>query len=299
VHYYRVAKSEIRQQKQLDIKADHAKVRFEARKERLARDKIAREEKHKAAAEARKARMNSGTSEAKTEKSAVAAALARVKAKKAQQTQGSENITAQTVAPPAENEQKSQVSAAIARAKAKKLAAQQNTATYKSEPQSAMGDVPSAVDDKKAKIAAAVAKAKARKLAEKNNNSADDSDLPLDNKIIVEAATPVNQADMVVPANDKKAKIAAAVAKAKARKLAEKNNNSADDSDLTLDNNIVIEAATPANQADIVVPADDKKAKVAAAVAKAKARKLAQQQAKLTANPSEEKTNKPVKSELT
>ncbi|MFT7432133.1 MAG: electron transport complex protein RnfC, partial [Colwellia sp.] len=135
--------------------------------------------------------------------------------------------------------------------------------------------------------------------AEKNNNSADDSDLPLDNKIIVEAATPVNQADMVVPANDKKAKIAAAVAKAKARKLAEKNNNSADDSDLTLDNNIVIEAATPANQADIVVPADDKKAKVAAAVAKAKARKLAQQQAKLTANPSEEKTNKPVKSELT
>ncbi|MFT5850817.1 MAG: electron transport complex protein RnfC [Colwellia sp.] len=354
VHYYRVAKSEIRQQKQLDLKAEHAKVRFEARKERLARDKIAREEKHKTAAEARKARMNSGTSEAKTEKSAVAAALARVKAKKAQQTQGSENVTAQTEAPPVENEQKSQVSAAIARAKAKKLAAQQNTATYKSEPQSALGDVPPAIDDKKAKIANAVAKAKARKLAEKNKNSADDSDITLDNSIVIDADAQANQADMLVPADDKKAKIAKAVAKAKARKLADKNKNSADDSDLTLDNNIVIEADAQANQADMLVPADDKKAKIAkavakakarklaekntnsaddrdltldnnividadaqanqadmlvpaddkkakiaAAIAKAKARKLAQQQSKSTANTSEEKTNKPVKSELT
>ncbi|MBA6393991.1 hypothetical protein H4J45_07810, partial [Colwellia sp. BRX10-6] len=77
------------------------------------------------------------------------------------------------------------------------------------------------------------------------------------------------------------------------------NKNSADDSDLTLDNNIVIDTDAQANQADMLVPADDKKAKIAAAIAKAKARKLAQQQAKSTANTSEEKTNKPVKSELT
>jgi electron transport complex protein RnfC len=213
--------------------------------------------------------------------------------------------------PPAVDDKKAKIAAAVAKAKTRKLAEKNNNSADDSDlpldnkiiveaaTQANQADMVVPADDKNAKIAAAVAKAKARKLAEKNNNSADDSDLPLDNKIIVEAATPVNQADMVVPANDKKAKIAAAVAKAKARKLAEKNNNSADDSDLTLDNNIVIEAATPANQADIVVPADDKKAKVAAAVAKAKARKLAQQQAKLTANPSEEKTNKPVKSELT
>ncbi|MBA6396133.1 hypothetical protein H4J45_18920, partial [Colwellia sp. BRX10-6] len=73
-----------------------------------------------------------------------------------------------------------------------------------------------------------------------NKNSADDSDLTLDNNIVIDTDAQANQADMLVPADDKKAKIAKAVAKAKARKLAEKNKNSADDSDLTLDNNIVI-----------------------------------------------------------
>jgi len=61
VHYYRIAKAEIRQQSALDIQAEKAKERFEARKLRLERDKKARDEKTKKAAEARKARMNSGT----------------------------------------------------------------------------------------------------------------------------------------------------------------------------------------------------------------------------------------------
>jgi electron transport complex protein RnfC len=210
VNYYRISKSEIREQKQLDIKADHAKVRFEARKERLARDKIAREEKNKAAAEARKARMNSGTTEAKTEQSAVAAALARVKAKKAQS-----NVQApvQEETPSTNTGQKSQVAAAIARAKAKKLAAQQNIAPEKPVSVNENTDTKKPVDDKKAKIAAAVAKAKARKLAEKANNN----ELTTDNPIISEKTEPVSNAEKAV--DDKKAKIAAAVAKAKARKL--------------------------------------------------------------------------------
>jgi electron transport complex protein RnfC len=210
VNYYRISKSEIREQKQLDIKADHAKVRFEARKERLARDKIAREEKNKAAAEARKARMNSGTTEAKTEQSAVAAALARVKAKKAQS-----NVQApvQEEAPSTNTGQKSQVAAAIARAKAKKLAAQQNIAPEKPVSVNENTDTKKPVDDKKAKIAAAVAKAKARKLAEKANNN----ELTTDNPIISEKTEPVSNTEKAV--DDKKAKIAAAVAKAKARKL--------------------------------------------------------------------------------
>jgi len=210
VNYYRIAKSEIRQQTQLDIKAEHARVRFEARKERLARDKIAREEKQKAAAEARKARMNSGTTEAKNEMSAVAQALARVKAKKAQtntQTPSNEETPLANVG------QRSQVAAAIARAKAKKLAAQQNMTVEKTTLVDESSNSEQAVVDKKAKIAAAVAKAKARKLAEKT---------PVKHVNVGDTATDLkveqvsNTEKTVV---DKKTKIAAAVAKAKARKL--------------------------------------------------------------------------------
>jgi len=214
VHYYRVAKSEIRQQKQLDIQAEHAKVRFEARKERLARDKIAREEKHKAAATARKARMNSGTTEGKTEKSAVAAALARVKAKKALQTQPSDKIAVETQASSDIVEQKSQVAAAIARAKAKKLAAQKNASTEAPISVNKTNESNQPADNKKAKIAAAVAKAKAKKLVEKNSNKV----LALNESIISEKTvqtSTVKNSDEV-----KKVKIAAAVAKAKAKKIA-------------------------------------------------------------------------------
>jgi len=214
VHYYRVAKSEIRQQKQLDIQAEHAKVRFEARKERLARDKIAREEKHKAAAAARKARMNSGTTEGKTEKSAVAAALARVKAKKALQTQPSDKIAVETQASSDIVEQKSQVAAAIARAKAKKLAAQKNASTEAPISVNKTNESNQPADNKKAKIASAVAKAKAKKLVEKNSNKV----LALNESIISEKTvqtSTVKNSDEV-----KKVKIALAVAKAKAKKIA-------------------------------------------------------------------------------
>jgi len=282
VNYYRISKSEIREQKQLDIKAEHAKVRFEARKERLARDKIAREEKQRIAAEARKARMNSGTTEAKSELSAVAQALARVKAKKAQtniQTPANEETSSSNVA------QKSQVAAAIARAKAKKLAAQPNITIEKTRPVGENTDTTKVVDDKKAKIAAAVAKAKARKLAEK----ADAKDATVDDNPINEKSVQVSKTEQAVV--DKKAKIAAAVAKAKARKLAEKT----DAKDVALDDNPINENSEQVINTEQAVV--DKKAKIAAAVAKAKARKLAAQQAKLAANPSDEITNEQPKSE--
>jgi electron transport complex protein RnfC len=275
VNYYRIAKSEIRQQTQLDIKAEHAKVRFEARKERLARDKIAREEKQKVAAEARKARMNSGTTEAKSEMSAVAQALARVKAKKAQT-----NVQASTneEVPSANDGQKSQVAAAIARAKAKKLAAQQNIAVEKSIVVNENTDAPKPADDKKAKIAAAVAKAKAKKMAEK----AKDNALNVDNTTNDEKVEQISNLEKA--ADDKKAKITAAVAKAKARKMAEKTKDNA----LNVDNTTIDEKVEQIS--NLEKTADDKKAKIAAAVAKAKARKMAKKTA-LDATPSNEITN--------
>lgn len=263
VHYYRVAKAEIRQQNLLDIKAEKAKVRFEARKLRLEREKLAREEKHKKAAEARKARMNSGTAQANSEKSAVAAALARVKAKKAQSNTNEEVVD--TPAPEV-SEKKSQVSAAIARAKAKKLAAQKASEAEKSltednliekdikESASTKNQTEKNVDDKKAKIAAAVAKAKAKKLA---TNSNQEESLPKESTKTAELS----------PAEKKKAKIAAAVKKAKAKKQqAEKIKE------------IPISSAENTSESkkgsEVTDATLDKKSRIAAAVAKAKAKKL-------------------------
>ncbi len=272
VHYYRVAKSEIRQQKQLDIKAEHAKVRFEARKERLARDKIAREEKHKAAAAARKARMNSGTAAGNNEMSAVAAALARVKAKKAGQAQSSISEAQETLPPKADNGQKSQVAAAIARAKAKKLAAQTNSSTKAANATTNISNnTEGTVDDKKAKIAAAVAKAKAKKLAVKSVPLVESSSTSN-----VEVSKTLNSdVETKATADDKKAKIAAAVAKAKAKKTASQQAKTTASVDSNLSNNKVLNT-----EVDVPLPADAKKDKIAAAVAKAKAKKLASQQEK-------------------
>ena len=284
VHYYRIAKAEIRQQKLLDIKAEKAKQRFEARKARLEREKKAREEKHKKAAEARRARMNSGTEEANKEKSAVAAALARVKAKKAQQTTtGTDddkksqvsaaiarakakkqaqksNVDAaeplnESTAPAQKDEKASRVAAAVARAKAKKLAQQEDKQDEpETVPPSSNETVP-ASDDKKARVSAAVAKAKAKKMA---SNVADNSEV---------TSEPVQPSNKDIEIDEKKARVAAAVAKAKAKKLA------AHDAD----NNNATEV--PIQETDNASPVDDKKARIAAAVAKAKAKKLTEKAA--------------------
>jgi electron transport complex protein RnfC len=186
VHYYRIAKAEIRQQQQLDLKADKAKVRFEARKLRLEKDKIARQEKHKKSAAARKAAMNKPTPEATGAKSAVAAALARVKAKKASQSQNStntesakNNVSSNTALPlePADD-QKSQASAAIARAKAKKKlkADSAQTPSNINVVDTPVEEKPStsqqkSIDVKKEKIAVAIAKAKAKKKMKENSEN--------------------------------------------------------------------------------------------------------------------------------
>ena len=277
VHYYRVAKAEIRQQKLLDIKAEKAKVRFEARKLRLEHEKIARAEKHKKAAEARKARMNAGTPAAKSEKSAVAAALARVKAKKAQSNSNDDNAKDATVTAVASqsveqvDDSKSQVANAIARAKAKKLA-QQNQAKVESI-------------DTGQDIA----------LAKPSTMKQIDTEKAHDNKAELSTAPKVN---------DKKSKVASAVAKAKAKAQAKKqskhtvepvkletteaqsdsNKTDSDNKLSSLSDNVDITQETDTS-AIKVSETSDKKAKVAAAVAKAKAKAQAKKQSKHAAEP--------------
>ena len=74
VHYYRIAKSEIRTQQHEKDLADKARQRFEERKARLEREQKEREERHAKAAEARRQAMNEKGNDAKDK---IAAALAR------------------------------------------------------------------------------------------------------------------------------------------------------------------------------------------------------------------------------
>ncbi|MGQ9444454.1 electron transport complex subunit RsxC [[Pasteurella] aerogenes] len=158
-------------------------------------------------------------------KAAVAAALARAKAKKLAAQQGEaenigevsavENVT-NTENPVATEPKKAAVAAAIARAKAKKLAAQQGEAENIGEV-SAVENVtnaenPVAMDPKKAAVAAAIARAKAKKLAAQQGE--------VENVGEVSAAENVTDEENPVATDPKKAAVAAAIARAKAKKLA-------------------------------------------------------------------------------
>jgi electron transport complex protein RnfC len=300
VHYYRIAKAEIRERQQLDLKAEKAKVRFEARKLRLEKEKVARQDKHKKAAAARKAAMNKATPEATGAKSAVAAALARVKAKKAAKDSGqianeSPQETLKDISDSATNtadDQKSQVAAAIARAKAKKKlkadSANKPSSNIETDNTGRVGKDAEKVssteqtnnNDKKAKIAAAIAKAKAKKL-NKPTKPSETSEAVKNTTVEKPISIPQTSND------DKKAKIAAAIAKAKEKALAKTKVESTVEVDESQDSSLLgkptPEADEPgkttlSNQVESEtkvkpVPVLDKKAKIAAAIAKAKAKK--------------------------
>ncbi|MFM5531389.1 electron transport complex subunit RsxC [Aeromonas veronii] len=228
-------------------------------------------------------------------KAAIAAALARAKAKKAAQAgESAEPMTAEAVAAPAvdADQQKAEVdpkkaaiAAAIARAKAKKAEAN-------GEPVSAangtvadagsQGDAP--VDPKKAAIAAAIARAKAKKAAQLDESS--EGDLTA-NAGTSEAVATENEA-----VDPKKAAIAAAIARAKAKKLAQQGDSvgaedaeikpaaSAETRDVAVAKSEVNTSQSDTTESEAV---DPKKAAIAAAIARAKAKKLAQQSASTSA----------------
>ncbi|GGO72421.1 electron transport complex subunit RsxC [Bowmanella pacifica] len=284
VHYYRVAKAQVRQQEEEKQKADKARDRFEARKDRLEQEKAERELKHQQAAEARRQAMASRGDNATDSATAaldraklrqqatsptsetgsndkVAAAIARAKARKEAQAIEESQATPEAQTP--EQDKQDKVAAAIARAKAKKAAqAAENTDSPDSVP---------ADTDKQAKVAAAVARAKARRAAQ----AAENTDAP----------------DSAPADTDKQAKVAAAVARAKARKAAQaaENTDSPDSAPADINKQAKVAAAVARAKARKAAqaaentdapdsaPADtDKQAKVAAAVTKAKARKAAQ-----------------------
>ena len=241
-------------------------------------------------------------------KAAIAAALARAKAKKAAQAGDSaEPVTAEAVAAPAvdADQQKAEVdpkkaaiAAAIARAKAKKAEASgepvsaANSVTAEAGTQ---GDAPSAaseaVDPKKAAIAAAIARAKAKKLAQQGDSA--EGDLTANAGTSESAATQSDAPSAASEAVDpKKAAIAAAIARAKAKKLAQQGESagaegaqsepaaSAQTRDVAVAKSEVTTSQSDTAASEAV---DPKKAAIAAAIARAKAKKLAQQSASTSA----------------
>ncbi|HHP0450304.1 TPA: electron transport complex subunit RsxC [Vibrio harveyi] len=193
-----------------------------------------------ARAKAKKAQQEdtSTPAEAGDKKAAIAAAIARAKAKKAQQEDSTEPVESETSEQQGGDPKKAAVAAAIARAKARKAKQENST-----EPVETEAPAEQAEDPKKAAVAAAIARAKARKAQQEAQTES------------VEAEAPAEQVE-----DPKKAAVAAAIARAKARKTKQENSTEP------------VETEAPAEQVE-----DPKKAAVAAAIARAKARKAQQE----------------------
>ncbi|RZR52242.1 electron transport complex subunit RsxC [Vibrio vulnificus] len=280
VSYYRQAKAEIRTRAQEADAAERAKLRFEEKKARMEREKEERENRFKKAAEDRRKEMKSTGGD-----DAIAAAIARVKAQKTQDSEQTPSV-------------KPAVAAAIAKAKAKQAAAadsgsseadnsemvklreERKRLARERKAEKEQSTIPDSQEqgDKKSAVAAAIARAKAKKAQQPPLASSESSaEEPEDKKAAVAAAIArakarkAQQADEPAPEQNreesqaaeddpKKAAVAAAIARAKARKAQQTD-----------------EPAPEQNREESQVADDDpKKAAVAAAIARAKARKAQQ-----------------------
>jgi electron transport complex protein RnfC len=246
--------------------SEMSKLREE--RKRLAREKKAQKQTEDAQAQAERSQDD--------KKTAVAEAIARAKARKAQQAQNpaetsqvdetSSNQQASDNADP----KKAAVAAAIARAKARKAQqAQEPAETSQVDETSSSQQVSDDADPKKAAVAAAIARAKARK--------AQQAQEPTETSQVDEASSSQPVSD---DADPKKAAVAAAIARAKARKA--KQSSSIPEAEKMADDaqSSPAESNNPAEVSSVLVTDDNvdpKKAAVAAAIARAKARKAQQQ----------------------
>ena len=279
VQYYRQEKAELRA---IDLEAKRtleAKARFEARQARLEREKLAREARH----------VDAKQRAARSDNAEFAAAKARVKAKQdaevddatleaqrearhaqARLRQAETQAETQALSRQVTDPRKAAVEAAIARAKAKKASAPAETVEIQKEP---------AADPRKAAVEAAIARAKAKKAAA--------ADAPVET-----AAEPAADA----PEDPRKAAVAAAIARAKAKKAAaastaadnaaaEARQEARDTAEMAHIARTQVEDAEQAEEQansayaepeqapELNQPEDARKAAIAAAIARAKARK--------------------------
>ncbi|WP_411555667.1 electron transport complex subunit RsxC [Pantoea agglomerans] len=224
-------------------------------------------------------------------KAAVEAAIARAKAKKAAQAENAEAPQAATdsaaeAAPDAAAEtdpRKAAVQAAIARAKAKKAAQAENAEAPQAATDSAAEAAPDAAaetDPRKAAVQAAIARAKAKKAAQAENAEAPQAATDS----AAEAAP-----DAAAETDPRKAAVQAAIARAKAKKAAQAESEadaaSRDAAALATAAHFAVDKAEQAQEQannanaepeqapELNQPDDARKAAIAAAIARAKARK--------------------------
>lgn len=241
VQYFRQEKAEIYAISMEDKRAAEAKARFEARQARLEREKAARQERHKQAA----------LQPAETDRDAIAAALARVREKKAN---AAETIEIPVGAKPDNSD-------AIAAREARKAEARARQAEKAKQAEPA-GEI----DPRKAAVEAAIARAKARARQAENVQPAEPAVEVDPRKAAVEAAIArakarkAAQSSVVIEpeaVDPRKAAVEAAIARAKARKAAQQ--------------------AAQQEEQTVAANDDPRKAAVAAAIARVQAKKAAQQ----------------------
>ncbi len=224
-------------------------------------------------------------------KSAVEAAIARAKAKKAAQAEGTEapqaaSDSAAEAVPDAAAEtdpRKAAVQAAIARAKAKKAAQAEGAEAPKAagdKTAEAATDAAAETDPRKAAVQAAIARAKAKKAAQAENAEA-----PQAAGDSAAEAVP----DAAAETDPRKAAVQAAIARAKAKKAAQAESEadaaSRDAAALATAAHFAVDKAEqaqvqannanaePEQAPELNQPDDARKAAIAAAIARAKARK--------------------------
>ncbi len=260
VQYYRYAKSEIIAIDKAKEAADLARERNEARIARIEREKQERAQKHAERAQAQQQQSAATGAQAPNpeldaaKKAAIAAAMARAKAQKEQLANDGTTDTAH--APLSERVQQKMAEVDTRRAAMERTKAESVTAAP------TVGKDDDA--EKQAKIAAAIAKAKAAKAAQLQSSK----------------TTQVREAQNAVDEGaDKQAHIAAAIARAKAAKQAADALKAAPITEIQASDQAHTATTDTATDAPVLTSSadSDKQAKIAAAIARAKAAKAAAQ----------------------
>ena len=212
IQYFRQEKAKIWQIKEKQKKAEEAKIRFEAKQARMEREEQERKARSQRAAAARREELaqQKGVDP-------VAAALERLKAKKAESAENTQ-IEQKTLIDEKGHIQPDN-SDIMAQRKARRLARHAETVAS-AEPATAQNAVPISdenpadTDPRKAAIAAALARAKAKKAAQQGETVASTEPETAQSAVQIPDENPAET-------DPRKAAIAAAIARAKAKKAAQ------------------------------------------------------------------------------
>ena len=273
VHYYRVAKAEIREQTRDELKAEQAKARFEARNQRLEEEKQQRAARNQALAMQRQQLM------AEQQKSREIELAQQRVAVTSEQT--AELTKEQIIALREQKKAQARAYQAEKAAQSSPLSiADDNTVESRQVPTDvaaaaasspATGNEASGADPRSAAVAAAIARAKAKKA---HTEPAFDASVSETAQIQADNVETVGESVDKPVADPRAAAVAAAIARAKAKKAQAETASDVTMVELTSAKTNNAEPVVESVDKPVTAPiADPKAAAVAAAIARAKAKK--------------------------